>query len=126
MSFTSNYTDRIKKLPPYLFVEIDRMKNKCLAKGKDIIDLGIGDPDIPTPSVIVEAMKFAVENPAHHKYPSTAGMMSFRETAVNWFKKKVRGIFRSGNGRCEPDRFKRRDRARTYGFYQPRRCGSDS
>ena len=88
MSFTSNYTDRIKKLPPYLFVEIDRMKNACLAKGKDIIDLGIGDPDIPTPSVIVEAMKYAVEKPAHHRYPSTAGMMSFRETAVKWFKNR--------------------------------------
>ncbi|MCD6460943.1 LL-diaminopimelate aminotransferase [bacterium] len=85
MSFTSNYTDRINKLPPYLFVEIDRLKNQCLARGKDIIDLGIGDPDIPTASVIVEAMKFAVENPAYHRYPSTAGMISFRETAVKWF-----------------------------------------
>ena len=88
MSFTSNYSDRIKQLPPYLFVEIDRLKNEAIKQGKDIIDLGIGDPDIPTPSVIVEGLKKAVDNPAHHRYPSTSGMMSFREAASNWCKKR--------------------------------------
>ncbi|MDX9703724.1 MAG: LL-diaminopimelate aminotransferase [Candidatus Auribacterota bacterium] len=88
MGFTGSYAQRIEKLPPYLFVEIDRLKNEALKQGKDIIDIGIGDPDIPTPAVIVEAMKRAVENPAHHRYPSTQGMMSFRETAATWCKNR--------------------------------------
>ncbi len=88
MSLKIDPADRILKLPPYLFVEIDRLKNIALSKGKDIIDLGIGDPDIPTPSVIVNSLKKAVENPAYHRYPSTVGMLSFRETACSWFKSR--------------------------------------
>lgn len=86
MSVKIGLADRLLELPPYLFVEIDRLKNIALSEGKDIIDLGIGDPDIPTPSVIVESLKKAVDNPQHHRYPSTVGMMSFRETACSWFK----------------------------------------
>jgi len=86
MSVKIDLADRLLELPPYLFVEIDRLKNIALSEGKDIIDLGIGDPDIPTPSVIVESLKQAVDNPQHHRYPSTVGMMSFRETACSWFK----------------------------------------
>lgn len=88
MGFTSDYTQRIRNLPPYLFVEIDRLKNEALKQGKDIIDLGIGDPDIPTPGVIVDAMKHAVENPVHHRYPSTSGMFTFREIAASWCKNR--------------------------------------
>ncbi len=86
MSVKIDLADRLLKLPPYLFVEIDRLKNIALSKGKDIIDLGIGDPDIPTPSVIVESLKKSVDNPQNHRYPSTVGMMPFRETACSWFK----------------------------------------
>src|SRR5207302_1655885 len=59
---------RIKTLPPYLFAAIDEMKQKAIARGVDIINLGIGDPDLPTPAPIVEQMRQAVGNPKHHHY----------------------------------------------------------
>jgi LL-diaminopimelate aminotransferase len=64
------------------------MKEDALAKGVDLIDLSIGDPDIPTPGHIVEAMKKAVEKPEHHRYPSYAGMMSYREAVSAWYKRR--------------------------------------
>ncbi len=80
--------NRIKQLPPYLFQEIDRLKNEVAAKGMDIINLGIGDPDTPTPPFIVEEMVKAVFLPAHHQYPDTSGMLSFRSAAAKWCKKR--------------------------------------
>ena len=79
---------RVKNLPPYLFAAIDRMKQDAKAKGVDLIDLSIGDPDIPTPSHIVEAMKAAVEKPEHHRYPSYEGMLSYREAVAGWYKSR--------------------------------------
>ena len=80
--------DRVKDLPPYLFATIDMMKEKALARGIDLIDLSIGDPDKPTPAHIVERMRKAVRNPAHHQYPSYLGMPSFRQAVADWFKKR--------------------------------------
>ncbi|HVO29608.1 MAG TPA: LL-diaminopimelate aminotransferase [bacterium] len=80
--------DRIKSLPPYLFAEIDKLKKEERAKGADLIDLGIGDPDIPTPSAIVDAMAKAVHNTAYHRYPSYEGMPRFREAAAAWYQKR--------------------------------------
>ncbi len=80
--------DRVKDLPPYLFATIDKMKEKALAGGIDLIDLSIGDPDKPTPKHIVERMRKAVKNPAHHQYPSYLGMLSFRRAAADWFNKR--------------------------------------
>jgi LL-diaminopimelate aminotransferase len=79
---------RVKDLPPYLFAIIDTMKEKALAKGIDLIDLSIGDPDTPTPEHIIKAMQKAVKNPAHHQYPSYAGMLSFRQAVADWYKKR--------------------------------------
>ena len=79
---------RVKNLPPYLFATIDKMKQEARAKGVDLIDLSIGDPDIPTPGHIVEAMKTAVEKPEHHRYPSYEGMLSFREAVAGWYKRR--------------------------------------
>lgn len=81
---------RIKHLPPYLFASIDNMKQKAIEKGTDLIDLSIGDPDLPTPSHIVNAMKKAVQNPAHHRYPSYEGMLSYREAVSRWYKRRFR------------------------------------
>ncbi|MFZ6016888.1 MAG: LL-diaminopimelate aminotransferase [Nitrospirota bacterium] len=81
---------RVKHLPPYLFVSIDEMKQKAISKGVDLIDFSIGDPDIPTPSHIVEAMKKAVEKPVHHRYPSCEGMLSYREAVAKWYKRRFR------------------------------------
>ncbi|OGW24074.1 MAG: LL-diaminopimelate aminotransferase, partial [Nitrospirae bacterium GWC2_42_7] len=60
------------------------------AKGIDLIDMSIGDPDIPTPPHIVKAMKKAVENPAHHRYPSYEGMLSFRLAVAQWYKRRFK------------------------------------
>lgn len=79
---------RVKNLPPYLFATIDKMKQEARAKGVDLIDLSIGDPDIPTPGHIVEAMKTAVEKAEHHRYPSYEGMLSFREAVAGWYKRR--------------------------------------
>jgi LL-diaminopimelate aminotransferase len=88
LSVTIKKARRINELPPYLFAEIDRRKRAALARGVDLIDLGIGDPDIPTPSVIVEKLIESASKPANHRYPSSAGMPEFREAVANWYKKR--------------------------------------
>jgi LL-diaminopimelate aminotransferase len=81
-------SDRLKALPPYLFVRLDAMKAEARSKGVDVIDLGIGDPDQPTPDHIVEAMKRAVDDPANHRYPSTAGLAVFQEAAAGYMARR--------------------------------------
>ncbi|GBD99208.1 LL-diaminopimelate aminotransferase [bacterium BMS3Abin07] len=81
-------SEKLNKLPPYLFARIDDMKVEALRKGVDLIDLSIGDPDIPTPEHIVEAMKVAVEKPEHHRYPSYAGMLSYRQAVSSWYNRR--------------------------------------
>jgi LL-diaminopimelate aminotransferase len=78
--------DRLKRLPPYLFKEIDRKKAEVKARGVDIIDLGVGDPDLPTPGHIIEALKRAADDPANHRYPSYSGMEGFNRAAAKWYK----------------------------------------
>ena len=80
--------DRIKRLPPYLFVAIDRMKQEAIRQGRDIINLGIGDPDIPTPLPIVNRLQQAAANPKNHQYPSSNGMASFRNAVAQWYKNR--------------------------------------
>ena len=77
--------ERLRRLPPYLFKEIDRQKAEVRAKGVDIIDLGVGDPDLPTPRHIVEALKDASEDVANHRYPSYSGMNDFKYAVADWF-----------------------------------------
>ena len=79
---------RIKELPPYLFAEIDRRKREALAKGVDLIDLGIGDPDIPTPAPIVERLKSAAEATDNHRYPSSSGLLEFRVAVAGWYERR--------------------------------------
>ena len=78
--FPIEVATRIKTLPPYLFAAIDKMKQAAIAKGVDIINLGIGDPDLPTPAPIIEKLKQAATDPKHHQYPSYDGMLTFLET----------------------------------------------
>jgi LL-diaminopimelate aminotransferase len=82
------FADRLKTLPPYLFVEIDRAKREALAQGRDVINLGVGDPDLPTPKHIVDALKKAVEDGANHHYAFDAGLPKLREEIAKWFKKR--------------------------------------
>lgn len=79
--------DRLTKLPPYLFVELDRMKNEAIARGEDVINLGIGDPDMPTPKLIIDGMKEAVEDPTNHQYPSGAGCLQFRKEVASYYER---------------------------------------
>ena len=83
-----NQADRLKQLPPYLFAELDAMRNAVAARGVDIIDLGVGDPDLPTPEPIVKALQQAVQDPSTHRYPSYAGMASYREAAAGYMKNR--------------------------------------
>ena len=80
--------ERLKKLPPYLFKELDRKKTELRARGVDIIDLGVGDPDLPTPDHIIEAMKDAVGNPDNHRYPSYSGMNDLKDAVSKWFERR--------------------------------------
>jgi LL-diaminopimelate aminotransferase len=86
--FLVELASRVRNLPPYLFTSIDKKKREAIEKGIDLIDMSIGDPDIPTPSHIIEAMKTALEMPEHHRYPSSEGMFSFREAVSQWYKKR--------------------------------------
>jgi LL-diaminopimelate aminotransferase len=78
--------DRIKSLPPYLFAEIDRIKKGLRQKGTDIIDLSIGDPDLPTPQLVVNRLISAAADTSNHRYPSYAGSDRFRAAAASWYK----------------------------------------
>ena len=79
---------RLSKLPPYLFAEIDRLKQEAIQRGMDIINLGIGDPDLPTPSHIVRRMQEAAADRRNHQYPSYEGMLSFRQVVADWYSKR--------------------------------------
>jgi LL-diaminopimelate aminotransferase len=79
---------RIEQIPPYLFAEIDKKKAEMRQKGMDLIDLGIGDPDLPTPRLIIERLKMASENPKNHRYPSYEGMIEFRIAVAQWYERR--------------------------------------
>lgn len=77
---------RIENLPPYLFVEISRKIAEKRAQGEDVISLGIGDPDIPTPSHIIERLCQAAQDPQNHRYPESEGLPEFRHNIAQWYK----------------------------------------
>lgn len=79
---------RLASLPPYLFAAIDKAKEEVRAKGLDIISLGIGDPDLPTPDFIIDALCAAARNPVNHQYPSYVGLLSFRQAVADWYLRR--------------------------------------
>ncbi len=79
---------RIESLPPYLFAELDRKLAAKRAEGIDVISLGVGDPDLPTPDHIVEAMRDAIADPATHRYPSYYGSPDFRGAVAAWYSRR--------------------------------------
>ncbi|OGP94662.1 MAG: LL-diaminopimelate aminotransferase [Deltaproteobacteria bacterium RBG_16_54_18] len=79
---------RLKELPPYVFAEIEAKKKELEAKGVEIIDLGRGDPDLPTPPHIVERLKDALQEPGYNRYPSYVGITEFRRAAARWYNKR--------------------------------------
>jgi len=84
----SKYSTRLDVLPPYLFAQIDALKAEKEAQGVDIIDLGVGDPDQPTPAHIVDSLVHAAHKDVNHRYPSSEGMLSYREAVSEWYAKK--------------------------------------
>lgn len=79
---------RIESLPPYLFAALDDRLAAKRAEGVDVISLGIGDPDMPTPEHVVEAMREAVRDPSTHRYPSYWGSLEFREAVAGWYARR--------------------------------------
>jgi LL-diaminopimelate aminotransferase len=79
---------RIETLPPYLFASLDRKLAAKRDQGVDVISLGVGDPDMPTPGHIVEAMREAVADPATHRYPSYYGSIEFRTAVAAWYGRR--------------------------------------
>jgi len=79
---------KLQELPPYLFLEIDEAKRKAKAEGRDIIDLGVGDPDLPTPNHIIEALYQAALDPSNHRYALDQGMPVLRRAIAGWYKRR--------------------------------------
>jgi LL-diaminopimelate aminotransferase len=80
--------ERIQGLPPYLFAELDRKVRARRDAGADVISLGVGDPDLPTPRHVVEALQEAAEDPTTHQYPSYYGLPAFREAIAGWYDQR--------------------------------------
>jgi LL-diaminopimelate aminotransferase len=87
-------SERLERIPPYLFAELERKIAAKREAGIDVISLGIGDPDRPTPPLVVEAMQEAVADPSTHRYPSNRGRAEFREAVRDFYERRfeVEGI----------------------------------
>jgi LL-diaminopimelate aminotransferase len=81
-------SDRLERLPPYLFAELERKVREKRAQGVDVISLGIGDPDTPTPAVVIEALQAAAADPGTHRYPSNRGRPEFREAFAGFYERR--------------------------------------
>ena len=85
---TFEYADRIKRLPPYLFAEIEKTIKEKKAQGIDLISLSIGDPDLPPPPFVVEALKQEAADLKNHNYSFSQGEPDFRQAVSGWYKKR--------------------------------------
>jgi len=79
---------RVQGLPPYLFVEINKKIAEKQAKGEDVVSFAIGDPDIPTPSHIIDRLCQAAQDPVNHRYPETEGLLDLRQAIAGWYQKR--------------------------------------
>ena len=80
------FADRLDRLPPYMFAQLERKIAEKRDAGIDVISLGIGDPDLPTPDVVVQAAQKAVARPDMHQYPSNRGRTGFREAMASFYE----------------------------------------
>ncbi len=101
MPTTFSKADRLQKLPPYLFAEIDKKKKAAIASGKDVINLGVGDPDTPTPRPIIESLQKHVENPAFHQYALDQGSSELRQSIASFCLRRY-GVSLDPNGEILP------------------------
>src|SRR5215208_2324242 len=81
-------SERLSRLPPYLFAELERKIAEKKAAGVDVISLGIGDPDLPTPDSVVEALGRAATDPGTHQYPSNRGRAEFRGSVARFYERR--------------------------------------
>src|SRR2546430_5913460 len=81
--------NRLGRIPPYLFAEIDRKVQEKKRAGVDVISLGIGDPDLPTPGRIVSVLQETAADPANHRYPSYFGLGELRESIARWYSDRL-------------------------------------
>jgi len=88
VTVNTTLADRLQKLPPYLFAEIDKVKRKVIAEGKDVINLGVGDPDLPTPPHIVDSLRKAADNSDNHQYALDQGKPALRTSIVDFYKNR--------------------------------------
>src|SRR5512136_3091727 len=79
---------RMSRLPPYVFAIVDQLKMEARRRGEDIIDLGMGNPDLPTPKHIVNKLIEAVKNPRNHRYSASRGIYKLRLAITNWYRKR--------------------------------------
>lgn len=79
---------RLQKLPPYIFAQIDEKKRELLGQGRDLIDLGIGDPDLPTPTPIIEELRKAAGEGRNHRYPSYGGLDEYKKACARWMERR--------------------------------------
>lgn len=79
---------RVNALPPYLFAALDAKLSERRAQGVDVISLGVGDPDLPTPDYVLDAMREAIADPATHRYPSYIGSPEFRRSVASWYRRR--------------------------------------
>jgi LL-diaminopimelate aminotransferase len=79
---------RVEELPPYLFAEISRKIAEKRAEGVDVVSFGIGDPDLPTPAHVLDALKQAADVPANHRYPETDGLPELRAAFAGWYQRR--------------------------------------
>ena len=82
------FSKRLKSLPPYLFAQLEQIIEKKRREGADLISLSIGDPDLPPPPFILEALREEAGNPKNHNYSSSRGEYEFREAVAEWYKKR--------------------------------------
>ena len=82
------FADRVKRLPPYLFAEIEKLIKEKKAQGVDLISLSIGDPDLPPPQFVIDALKEEAANPKNHNYSFSQGEPDFRQAVAEWYKKR--------------------------------------
>ena len=87
-----NYADRLQRLPPYIFADLEKLQDDLVKKGVDIISLGIGDPDFPPPRIITESLKNSLTEPGSSNYSTSAGEDYFRNAVAEWYKRRFNVI----------------------------------
>ena len=92
-----NNFERIGRLPPYVFAEVNSMKAKERSLGEDIIDFGMGNPDTPTPQHIVDKLCDTIKDPKSHRYSVSRGILGLRRAQSNYYKRRFSKLSFSNN-----------------------------